>query len=217
MSTDLGAQEVLREMVARYRSMTSYSDSGEVTTTGRSNTAGLPRVTFATLFKRPAYFRFSFERAHAYEPLGHLATQHVAGSDRARGGYFTQKAYDGHVSEKTPIKLELAIARATGISRGSAHTIGRLLLPEVGGRSLLNSLESQRTADVEVDGTPCYAIKTRGSRGDHEEELWIEMGSFLLRKLFSRHEERESVESRERITVDMPLEDSLFDRPNAGR
>jgi hypothetical protein len=41
--------------------------------------------------------------------------------------------------------------------------------------------------------------------------------SFLLRKLFSRQEERESVESRERITVDMPLEDSLFDRPNTGR
>jgi hypothetical protein len=139
-------------------------------------------------------------------------TQHVAGSD-GTSGYVTRTDYHGRVKENLSTTLELAVARATGISGGSAHTIAHLLRPEVGGRSLLSSLDPRRTEDVAVDGTPCYVIKTRGPRGDFEEELWIERDSFLLRKLISRRDDRESVESRQNIEVDLPLEESLFQRP----
>jgi hypothetical protein len=41
--------------------------------------------------------------------------------------------------------LKLAVAGATGISGGSAHTIARLLLPEIGGFSL------SKLADVNLE------------------------------------------------------------------
>lgn len=205
----MDAREVLREMVARYTSLTSYSDTGRVTCL-RPETGDENRIAFSTLYKSPSYFRFAFTRPHAYRPLRHLATQHVAGFD-GTSGYVTMKGYDGRMTDKFPITLSSAVAHATGISRGSAHTIGRLLLPEVGGRSLVSSLEPTRATDVVVDDTPFYIIKTRGARGDLEEELWIEKSSFLLRKLISRREDRESTEMRENIIVDGPLENSLFE------
>jgi hypothetical protein len=203
MTAGLDAQDVLHAVVEKYASIASYSDTGQVTT--RTAASGLVhRITFATMHQRPSLFRFTFFRPHAYPPLGHLMTEHVAGYD-GTVGYCEAKRLGGTTARRSPISLEVAIARATGISSGSAHTIGRLLLPQVGGQSILDLMDAQRGEDVAINGTSCYSITARWPRGDRSQEFWIEKDSCLLRQRITRSEQSESVEVRENISVDAHL------------
>ena len=208
MTTALGAQEVLRKVVATYSSMTSYSDTGQVLT--RFNSTGKTyQITFSTLYQKPSLFRFTSSRPHPYPPLSHVVTHHEAGHD-GTAGYTVTRRPDGEIVRRSPIGLEEAVARATGISRGAAHTIGRLLLAEVSGRSLLDSTDARREEDVAIGETLCYLIVSRGAKHVIDERLWIEKDSFVLRKVICRWEDHESEETRENIAIDVPLDRSLF-------
>jgi hypothetical protein len=208
MTAVLDAKDVLRSVVEKYASIGSYSDTGQVTT--RIAATGLVhRITFSTVYQRPSLFRFTFFRPHAHPPLGHLMTEHAAGYD-GTVGYCVAKRSDGTTARRSPISLEIAIARATGVSSGSAHTIGRLLLPQVQGQSILDLVDAQRGEDVAINGTSCYSITARAARGDRQQEFWIEKDSCLLRQRITRSEQSESVEVRENISVDLSLTDRLF-------
>jgi hypothetical protein len=141
--------------------------------------------------------------------LNHLVTHHEVGHD-GTAGYCVSLSPHGKIMRISPISREEAVARATGISHGAAHTIGRLLLAEVGGRSMLDSINIRREEDVAIDGTSCYLIVTRGATGDLDERLWIEKESLVLRKVIRRWEDRESEETRERISLDSQLDQSSF-------
>jgi hypothetical protein len=208
MTTSLSARDVLRTMIATYASMTSYSDKGQVTTTQLKD-GRVHRTTFSTLYQRPSFFRFAFSRPHPHPPLNHLVTQFVTGFDGTVGYSTTSKPGDAGPS-KSVTSLELAVAGATGISSGSAHTIGRLLLPEVGGYSFQESLEPQFGKDVTVDGTLCYSISARNPRSETADEIWIEKESFLLRKIIRRRADGQSEEWRDSIELNAPLESHLF-------
>jgi hypothetical protein len=208
MTTCLDAQDALRAVVGRYAALASYSDTGEVMT--RIAAAGtVHRITFSTLYQRPSFFRFTFFNPHPHPPLGHLVTEHTVGHD-GTVGYSIAKRPDGTVARKSPISLEAAIARATGISSGSAHTIGRLLLPEVQGLCLLDLVGARQGDDVIIDGKSCYSLTARTPKGDRQQELWIEKDSYLLRTRITRSEQSESVEVRENIGIDSPQPNSLF-------
>jgi hypothetical protein len=201
------AQDVLGRMVALYASLTSYVDTGHVTT--RFAKSGLlSRTVFSTLYQKPSLFRFTFFRPHPHPPLSHIVTEHVAGFDGTESYFLTKRFEDREVS-KSITSLPLAVAGATGVSSGSAHTIGRLLLPEVEGSSILDLLNPQFNGDTEIDGIVCYSITAQHPKIG-ERELWVEKESSLLRKVIAFGETSRSEEVRENISVNNPLELSLF-------
>ena len=208
MTADLDAQEVLRAAVERYAGLGAYSDTGEVTTRIAA-TGMVHRITFSTLYQRPSFFRFTFFNPHPHPPLGHLVAEHSVGYD-GTVGYSVAKRPNGTVDRRSPISLEAAVARATGISSGSAHTIGRLLLPEVHGLGLLDLVDAHRGDDVLIEGISCYSVMAQTPKGGRQQELWIEKDSYLLRRRITRSEQSESVEARENISVDSPQPNSLF-------
>jgi hypothetical protein len=208
MTTALDAQDVLSAAVERYAALGAYSDTGAVTRR-MAATGTVHRITFSTLYQRPSFFRFTFFTPHPHPPLGHLVTEHAVGHD-GTVGYCVAKRPDGTVARESPLSLGAAIARATGISSGSAHTIGRLLLPEVQGLCLLDLVDARQGDDVIIDGKSCYSVTARTPKGDGQQELWIEKDSYLLRRRITRSELSESVEVRENISSDSPQPNSLF-------
>jgi hypothetical protein len=201
------AQDVLREVVALYASLSSYVDTGHVTI--RFVESGLlSRTTFSTLYQKPSLFRFTFFRPHPHPPLSHIVTEHAAGFDGSEGYFLTKRGEDAQASRSIR-NLSLAIAGATGVSSGSAHTIGRLLLPEVQGSSILDWLDPRFNDDTEIDGKACYSIVAQHPK-DSERELWVEKDTLLLRKVTGLRETSRSEETRENISVNEPIELDLF-------
>jgi hypothetical protein len=189
------AEKVLQDVVALYASMNSYMDSGYVTTTF-VETGRLRRISFSTLYQKPSLFRFAFSTPHPHPPLNYIVTQHVVGFDGIEG-YSLTKKYDSSQALKSINSLELVVAGATGISSGSAHTIGRLLLPEVGGLSILELVSPQLEDEMDIDGITCYSIAARHPQGG-EWELWIEKEALLLRKVIRADGLARNEEVRER-------------------
>jgi hypothetical protein len=77
-----------------------------------------------------------------------------------------------------------AITSCIGVSRGSSHTIPRLLMKEVPGFAL-TELKDLRYIGVEVfEGIRCHHLIGHypHPRGNRPEELWIGVDDFLLRK-----------------------------------
>jgi hypothetical protein len=145
--------------------------------------------------------------------LSHLITEHAAGLDGTEGYFLTKRPRDATPSTEL-MSLRLAVAGATGVSSGSAHTIGRLLLPEVQGTSMLDLLNPRFNADTEIDGKACYSITARHPKSS-ERELWIEKQSLLLRTLIGFGETARSEEVRENISVNAPIEPQLFAQVDA--
>jgi hypothetical protein len=208
MTAGSDGQDVLRATVEKYATIASYSDTGQVSTR-LAATGTVHRITFATLYQRPSLFRFTFFRPHPHPPLGQLVSEHAVGHDGTVGYCITRRP-DGTVTRRSPISLGDAIARVTGISAGSAHTIGRLLLPEVQGQCLLDLQDAQRREDVVINGRSCHLIMAGGTGGHRQQEFWIEKDSWLLRKRITRSELGESVEERENIRVDSLQPSRLF-------
>jgi hypothetical protein len=203
----MDAREVLHAMIARYASLSSYSDTGIVTT--KFATSGVVhRRWFSTLYQKPSLFRFTFYSPHPYPQLGHLVTQHVVGFDGAEGYSLTRRPNDAQPL-RSSTSLESAIAGATGISSGSVHTIGRLLLPQVGGLSILDLLNPRFNDETIFDGTVCHSISAQNPKGGAR-EFWIEKDALLLRKVIGLRETVRSEEVRENICVNEVLEHKLF-------
>ncbi len=73
----------------------------------------------------------------------------------------------------------MALAGATGVSSGSAHTIPALLLPrEVGGRMLTDLEQPKRGEDKVLDDHKCFTIVARFA--DEPITIWIDQGTFLI-------------------------------------
>jgi hypothetical protein len=207
MEAEVDAQEVLQRMIALYGSLISYSDTGHVKTKIVSSGV-IHRRWFSTLYQKPSSFRFTFFSPHPYPQLGHLVTQHVVGAEGAEG-YRITKGPDDAQPLRSTTSVNLAIAGATGISSGSAHTIGRLLLPQVEGLSILDLLDPRFNDETDIDGKVCHSITARFPKGG-EQALWIEKDSLLLRKVIGSHETARTEEVRENICVNEVLEGRLF-------
>jgi len=203
----MNALEVLRNMVRHYAALDSYRDTGYVTRISLPS-GGVNRLFFSTLYQQPSLFRFTFFRRHPYPPLAHILTEHTAGFDGIEA-YVLKKRPGDSRALKELTSLKAAIAGATGISSGSAHTIGRLLLPDVDGLSVLDLLNPQFKPDAVMDGPVCYSVTAQLPRGG-ERELWIEKDTLLLRKVIGVNELARTEEVRENILVNEPLESRLF-------
>ena len=206
----VNAQDLIRDVVAHYAQMSSYQDTGVVRQWFKAKQPPL-ETTFSTSFKKPSLFRFEFASPHPYPPLRHIITRHVIGSDGATA-YSLVKEHKAAARVEIEESLSMAVAGATGISSGSAHTIGRLLLPEVGGLSLMDLVAPTCKKERLFQGTACYCIGAKHPTGPTL-ELWIEKKTLLLRKLVHNARKVPSEELRQAIRVDRPVKKSIFAKP----
>jgi hypothetical protein len=198
MTTDVDAEDILHGMIALYASLTAYVDTGHVMTQLKG-TGLMHRIPFSTLYQKPSLFRFTFFKPHAHPPLAHLVTQYVAGFDGMEG-YILRKGPDDAQPDKSTKTLGLAVAGVTGISSGAAHTIGRLLLPQVTGLSIADLLNPRLNDEARIEDTVCYSISALLPKGG-EREMWIEKDTLLLRRVISLRETARCEEMRENISV----------------
>lgn len=77
--------------------------------------------------------------------------------------------------------IGLGVAGATGVSRGSAHTVPVLLMEEIGGFRLTEMTNPSIVGEERFEGEDCYIV-----RGYHPQsfpiDMWISKQDFLLRK-----------------------------------
>jgi hypothetical protein len=213
MPTADHAKALLREVAARYASIISYSDSGAVHTQLNDHDPVFTTI-FSTLYKRPSHYRFEFERPHPYPPLRSIITRHGVVLDGSTAYTWKQSDPDAPQMEVAE-SFSLAIAGATGISAGSAHRIGRLLIPEIGGLSIMNLVDLRHEADTVIDGTPCHLIGARYPKSAAVDvEFAIEKAVLLIRRIKTsrRAGQFSAIELRHSIRVNEPIDDTMFKR-----
>lgn len=180
------ASEILARMVQSYESCKSYRDAGvvEQSYTHRAQPEKGPlwaeeRVSrsvkpFRTAFIRPSQFRFEYSVAR-----GESMSRYIVWQD----GPDVRTWWDVHDGEERPGSLGMAIAGATGVSSGAAHTVPRLMIPmHVGGRSAAELANLERLADSSIDDVACFRLKGLFA-GRSTRVLWIDQASLLIRRI----------------------------------
>lgn len=168
---------LIERIVARYRSLRSYSDRGTV----RDLSASRDAVRFSTAYRQPTKFRFEFESPHPYGPLRHKSSRCQIGHD---GGapYFWSCSYDGEKKLERQEPFDLVVAGATGISRASAHTIAALLFPSIGGLEFLRLKSIRSYRGKVVCGVPCLGVTAKHPAGGRI-DMFFGQRDLLLRRL----------------------------------
>ncbi len=213
MPTADHAKALLEEVAARYASMTSYSDCGAVHTQLIDNDR-LFTTIFSTLYKKPSLYRFEFEQPHPYPPLQNIITRNAVVFDGSTAYTSKQTGPDSPQIEIAESFL-LAIAAATGVSSGSAHRIGRLLIPAIGGLSILDLVDLRQGMDTVVDGIPCYSVTARYPKTTAVDmEFVIEKDALLIRRIktLGGASRFSATELRHSIRVNEPIDDAMFRR-----
>jgi hypothetical protein len=207
MPTYRNAHQFLEAVFAYYKSLQSYSDVGVV----RQTWAPEPLTCwFESDFEAPGRFRFQFIRPHPSRRLYARLTKYIIGSDGKQAYFYTEERGSEPVVELEE-SLKMAVAGATGISRGSAYTIGHLLLECVDGFSLLMLSHLRFRRSAEFDGVLCHRVSgLHGSWG--RVTLWIGANDMLLRR--SVHHRSRSEEVRFNIRVDTPLPEGRLNIPS---
>ncbi|HEX8340979.1 MAG TPA: hypothetical protein VF624_08735 [Tepidisphaeraceae bacterium] len=210
------AAEILGNVAAVYAGAATYADAGEVRTTF-FGTDG-PRTTvrrFATALDRlTGRFRFEFrERCWDDGPEQRYVVW--------RGRATVQTWWDVRPGVREEGSLGLALAGATGVSGGSAHTVPALLMPdEVGGRSLAELVGSaERLADATIDGISCYCIAGVIPMPDGEGgriSVFVDQRTLLVRQIVDRGRLREAGVEVESLTtydagIDVVVPDDAFE------
>jgi outer membrane lipoprotein-sorting protein len=173
----LTAQEILRRMGTAYATCESYRDSGVVKTVFiGADGKRIVEKPFSTAFVRPNHFRYAYETK---ESEGEAEVYIIwAEGDRVQTWWDVEP---GIQKSKT---LSLAVAGATGVSGGSAHTVPAMLLPDkIGGRKLTELNNAKRIEDDKVGKFECFRIQ--GNHADSPTTLWIDKRTYLLRLIRS--------------------------------
>jgi hypothetical protein len=213
VSRQLEARETLESLVSRYASLRSYRDRGVVVHRGAGGNEAKVEIAFATFYEEPR-FRFEFRKPDPRSPRGASETHHAIGFD-GNTAYCVRRTEDGETSVQAVDSIGTAVMRTTGISRGSSHTIGRLLMQEMDGLSYLDLLNVRLRDLACIDGVECYVITADHPQLTAKYQLWIEKDRLLLRKRIADHGGWMSEESREEILIDEPIEWRIFERPDS--
>jgi hypothetical protein len=199
-------QKILEAVAEVYASCVTYRDSGQVVTRFYQPGAANPRISvkpFATAFHRPDRFRFEYRDRFN---VGQEWNRYIVWL----GGKAVRKWWDLCPVVDQPESIGLALAGATGVSGGSAHTIPALLMPDwVGGRRLTQLAELESLEDEPLDTVTCYRLSgrflscpvnpteddghaqqvtaltgRRPERAKHSPRtVWIDRGTLLIRRI----------------------------------
>jgi hypothetical protein len=207
------AEDLLNRAVTAYRAFTSYSDDGFVEVSTPKD-ASRHRTNFETLFASPRLFRFKFESPHPHPPLAHLVMTAICGFDGS-SAYLWMSAYGGGTAKFDVFDdVVMAIASATGISSGSAHTIGQLLLAGYDDDGLASLKRPVLASEEQVDGKDCVEVRGTIAHANSDVSLFIDHETFLIRKVTSHLGVFTSHEFRRNIHVNEPIDHSKFAQPD---
>lgn len=137
-------------------------------------------------------------------------TKYIVGSDGAGAYFFTQER-GRKPSREDAESLEMAIAGATGISRGAAHTVGSLLLPSVEGFSLLMLRKLRLKTTRPFKGVNCYRVSGLHPWSPGRYTVWIGTDDLMLRKLVKHRSATEEI--RWNINVNHGVDPLRFEQP----
>jgi len=178
---ELTAREILDRVAKAYADCDTYRDTGEVSITFFQETGDrLDIRPFRTAFVRDdRRFRFQYT---ATDP-SNVTSRYLIW----RGGDEMKTWWDIDPGVKTPESLALAIAGATGVSGGSAHTVPSLLLPkEVGSFKFLGLAKPKRLGDDKLEDIDCYRIE--GIFGKADSTFWIDKKTSMILKIISKQQ-----------------------------
>jgi outer membrane lipoprotein-sorting protein len=169
-------QAIIQNMAERYAALSSYQDSGVVETVSEG---ALPRrntdVFFKSYFTRPGKLRFEWME---YSSLS-VSGRSVIWSDGSKAFSFLGFKPEQVEAEED---IGMAVAGATGISRGSAHTVPSLLINEIDGFLLTELTKLSLKREEVFEGEECYVVEGYHPNGEAW-QLWISKKESLLRKL----------------------------------
>lgn len=199
------AQSIVEKMAARYAHASSYQDTGVVMdvkgdAAGHSETV----IKFKTYFVRPHFFRFEWTDRSAVTSEERLNVVWNDGKQTYR--YYS---WDDPTVEKEE-DIDLGVAGAAGISRGSAHTVPALLMEGVGGFRLTELTQLSVLGEEKFEGEDCYIV-----RGYHPFnfpiDMWVSKRDFLLRKTKeSQDDGSHKVEIRRGVKLNEKIPTELF-------
>ena len=181
------ASAILDRVAGVYAAARTYQDTGLVTTTFTSpERAFTAETSFITAYSSTTgRFRFEF-----LAPLPTPGSSSPPSPERRqiifrdRNGVYQWSHVKGLSAAQS---LGRAVARATGVSKGSAHRIPALLMPsEIGGRKLTSDTDSaERIDDARLPTGECYRIRRmlQTETGVRTETVWIGGSSFLVRRV----------------------------------
>jgi outer membrane lipoprotein-sorting protein len=169
-------REILGRAERAYATCKTYKDSGFVRTVilPKEGENVVSEKPFTTAFVRPDRLRFEYKetkpQGHAMRYLIRMQGEEVVSWWDIRPGVTTEES------------LPLALAKATGVSGGSAHIVPSLLLPDgrLGARAT-DLKEPKRIADDRQDGVDCFRVE--GRFGNATRTLWIAKDTSLLRRV----------------------------------
>lgn len=197
-------QLIVARMAEQYTAASSYQDTGVVETVVEG---ALPRrstdVSFRTSFKRPRRLRFEWAQL---SPTS-LPGRSVIWSDGEKAF-----AYYNHDPGKVEPREDLstAIAGATGISLGSAHTVPRLLLKEEAGFLLTDLVRVTLKGQERFEGEECFVLEGYHPSGEAW-QLWVGKTDYLLRKLRTPRRGGEFEEEIHRdVRVNLPAGEEIY-------
>jgi outer membrane lipoprotein-sorting protein len=174
--TSLTATMILNRVATVYATAKSYQDTGVV----KPSTEGLSDSPFNTAYRAPDRFRFEFIGMHPamISFPGGRGIVYRNGDDVQQ--WFLSKA-------STPPSLNMALARATGVSSMAAHNIPALLMPRtvVSGRRLTDDTGASLLPEAPCDGSICFRIQETSLQAEITQTLWIDRTSFLIRRIDS--------------------------------
>jgi outer membrane lipoprotein-sorting protein len=209
----LKADQILERMETVYSTCKSYCDTGVVKTTFiKSDRNWTEERPFTTAFVRPDQFRYEFKCRKLF---GNVSRYLIW-----RKGDDVRTWWDVRPGVEST-SLDLAIAGATGVSGGSAHSIPRLLLPkEIDGRKATTIQNAKRIEDATLEGVECYRIS--GTVGDSPTTLWIDKQSFLLIQIeeqtrFEDFRTEETTTYKPVVNGEVPEDLLLFDPPSTAK
>jgi outer membrane lipoprotein-sorting protein len=201
----LSGEQIVRKMAEQYTSAKSYFDVGVVQTVSAADERLIEtNVSFKTYFERPNKMRFEWEEG------GQLKSWHIVWSDGK--DVFTYWDSGGLKREES---LSLALAGATGISRGAAHTVPVLLLQDVGFK-LTEMSNTSLVREEQLEGEDCFVVKGFHPFG-FPIDLWISKNDFLLRKEREQNEDKTFVEEIRRnvkLNATFPAETFQYTPPS---
>ena len=206
------AKKLLQDTLAVYRGLSSYQDDGFVVIHGKGQER-LLRTEFETHFLRPSFFHFKFESAHPYAALSHVVTTCICGFDGARAYLWTMH-YDAPPKVQEYQNVVIAVAAATGISSGSAHTIAQLLLDGFNERAFLSLADPVLGEDEVVEGVLCKSVRGMLPGAEIAVSVFIDTGTLTMRKLRTEFADFTSDEVRGNIRLNEPIEKSVFAYPD---
>jgi hypothetical protein len=235
----MSPEQILAALAEVYATCTSYRDTGVVNTRFINPAGGGHTTTrpFETAFVRPDRFRFEYRSRHFEEDNW---DRHIVWADDGD----VRTWWDVTPGVKVPESLGLALAGATGVSGGSAHTVPALLLPNlVGGRRPTDSVEVVSLGDAPLGGVACYRLSVRFAPSPDDPDLeervlrvtgrpmeravespetvWVDRGTFLIRRIeeatqFETFRTEEVTEYEPAVGVTVREEELRFDPPAAG-